>query len=106
LFEDRLAREARAEGTGVHRPVDLGREDDGVAGGELLDGAADDLLRGAGAVDVGGVPEGDAEIERLAEDRLRGVLVQRLGHHLAGVPKLMPPSAIRLTFSPEAPRFV
>jgi hypothetical protein len=68
----------------VHGPDDLRREDDVLAGGELLDGAADDLLRGSGAVDVGGVPEGDAEIERLSEDRLRCLLVERPRHHLAG----------------------
>jgi hypothetical protein len=84
LFEDRLARQARAAWPGVHRPEDLGREDDLLAGGELLDRAADDLLRGSAAVDVGGVPEGDAEIKRLAEDRLGRVLVERPRLHLTG----------------------
>jgi hypothetical protein len=35
------------------------------------------VLRAAEAVDVGGVPEGDAEFERLSEERGRGWVVER-----------------------------
>jgi hypothetical protein len=66
----------------VHWPEHLGREHNVLAPGVLLDRAADDLLRAACAVDVGGVPEADAELGRLPEDRFGGFIVQRLVHPL------------------------
>jgi hypothetical protein len=60
----------------VHLAVELGREHDVLAAGVAGDRASDELLGGAGAVDVGGVPEGDAEFDRLLEERAGGVLVE------------------------------
>ena len=59
-------------GTVVHLEIHLGGQDDVVAAAVLLQRPADDLLRAAGAVDVGGVPEGDAELDGLLEERLGG----------------------------------
>src|SRR4051812_49917263 len=44
---------------------------------EKRDRAADDFLGRPRLVDVGGVPEGDAELDRLPEERLRLVLDER-----------------------------
>jgi hypothetical protein len=87
---------------GVHGPEHLGRQDDLLARRELLDGAAEDLLRGAGAVDVGGVPRSSAWRKigcAVSSSTAQGITSR-------GVPKLMQPSTMRLTFSPDVPRFV
>ena len=47
---------------GVGDETELRRQDDVVAA--VLDGLADELLVGEGAVDLGGVDEGDAQVER------------------------------------------
>ena len=49
--------------------AELGGEDDAVA--LALEGAADQLLVGTAAVHVGGVEEGDAELERVVDGRDR-----------------------------------
>jgi hypothetical protein len=60
----------------VHPPVHLGGQDDVLAAGVRLDRAADELLGAAELVDVRGVPERDAQLDGLAEERLRRLLVQ------------------------------
>src|SRR4029450_6281643 len=60
-----------------HRKVHFGREHDVVPGGILLQRSPDDLFRAADAVDVGGVPEGDAELDSLLEERLGLLIAQR-----------------------------
>jgi hypothetical protein len=57
-------------------------------------------------VDVRGVPERDAELHGLPEDRLSGVGIQSPVAAGPAAPKLMQPSAMRLTFRPELPRRV
>ena len=47
LFEDGLAGQPGPSGAGLHQPVDLGRQDDLLAAGVLLQRPSDDLLRGA-----------------------------------------------------------
>src|SRR5579883_3595763 len=54
----------------------LGRDHDVVAPGHLHQRGADDLLRPAAVVDVGGVEEGDADIERTPEVGRRLDLVE------------------------------
>ena len=63
LVDDPAARGAAAVGVVAHRHPELRRQHDVVAAaaGECL---ADDLLRLAGGVDVGGVDEVDAGVER------------------------------------------
>ena len=52
-----------------------------------MDGAAHELLRGAALVDVGGVPEGDTQLDGLPEERRSGILVQGpLVHPSRGLP--------------------
>ena len=67
LAEDPAPRVARLVGVVAHRAVELRREDDVVAppAGERL---ADDLLRLAARVDVGGVDEVDPRVERAVDD--------------------------------------
>ena len=84
LFEDGLAGQAAAAGAVVHLPADLGGEHDVLAAGEPGDRPADELLRGAALVDVRGVPERDAQLDGLPEERRRGVLVQRPLVHAGG----------------------
>jgi len=57
----------------VHGAVELGRQDDAVAAAAQR--LADDRLRLALGVDVGGVDEVDAGVQRLVDDRGRGVVV-------------------------------
>ena len=63
---------------GVGDETELRREDDIVAA--VLDGLADELLVDEGAVDLRGVDQGDAEVERTVDgaDRL-GVIGSRAG---------------------------
>jgi hypothetical protein len=61
----------------VHPAVHLGCEDDVLTPGEPADRATHEFLGGAALVDVRGVPEGDAQLDRLLEERRRGSLVQR-----------------------------
>jgi hypothetical protein len=71
-----FAGQAGAAGAVVHLVVHLRGQHDVLAAGVGLDGSADELLRGAPAVAVGRVPEGDAKLDRLPEERLRRLLVQ------------------------------
>src|SRR5690606_1477417 len=63
------AREAAVVRAGTHRHRELRRDDHLVAGGELPDEAAGDLLGCAEGVDVRGVEGRDARLDRLAEER-------------------------------------
>jgi hypothetical protein len=84
LFEDGLAGQAAAARAVVHLPADLGGEHDVLAAGESGDRPPDELLRGASLVDVRGVPERDAQLDGLPEERGRGILVQRPLVHTSG----------------------
>ena len=70
---DPAARAAAAVGVLAHRHEELGRQDDVVAA--ALERLADDLLGLAGGVDVGGVDEVDAGVERGVDDADRVVVV-------------------------------
>ncbi len=80
--------------------MDLGREHDLVALDEILEGAADDLLRRAVGIDIGRVEEVDAEIEPLPDQRPARFLDQgpgmvaalrpALGHASDGMPRDFP----------------
>ena len=65
-----------AVGARAHAAVHLGGDDDLVARGHREQRPAGDLFAGAGRVDVGGVEEVDAGVERLPEERL-GALLDR-----------------------------
>jgi len=69
LGKDGAARQAGTVGAGPHARIDLGRQHDLLAPSEILDGAADDLLRRAVRIDIGGIEEGDAKFDRLAQQR-------------------------------------
>ena len=84
LVEDRLARQAGAVRAGAHAVEHLGGEHDVLAPGEILDGAADDLLRGAVRIDIGGIEEIDPELERLADQRAARLLVHASRHGCRG----------------------
>ena len=64
LGHDRLARQPGAVRARAHPAVDLGGDHDFVAPREVGQRTADDLLAGAVRVDVGGVEEVDAQVER------------------------------------------
>src|SRR6185369_2948631 len=76
LFEDCFAGQALPAWTRVHPPPHLRGEDDVLAAGVALDRAADEFLRRAGLIRVGGVPEGNAEFDGLPEEWLCGVVVE------------------------------
>lgn len=82
LFQDRLAGESPAAGPGVHREVHLRRQDDVLAPRVLAQCTPDDLLGAADAIDVGRVPEDDAEFDRLPEQWCGAVLVEGPRQHL------------------------
>jgi len=84
LLEDSPAGQTAAARPVVHAREQLGREHEVLATAELPDRASGDLLGGAVAVDVGGVPERDAQLQRLLEDRRRFVVSEDPGH-AAGV---------------------
>src|SRR5690606_35043471 len=77
LLHDGLAGQPRAARAIVHLEEDLGGQHHVLTPGVLADRPPDDLLRAAVPVDVGGVPEGDAEFHGLPEDRLGRLIVQR-----------------------------
>jgi len=62
-----------------HRHADLGGHDELVTGEEPGEQATGGHLRRATRVDVGGVEERDAALDRGAHDRLGGVLVEDPG---------------------------
>ena len=75
--EDRLARQPGAVRSRPHPAMDLGRDHDILAARELLQRAADDFLRGAVGIDVGGIEEIDPELERLLDQRPAVFLIER-----------------------------
>jgi hypothetical protein len=75
--EDRLARQSGAVRPRPHPAIDLGREHDVLAADEILQRAADDFLRRAVRIDIGGVEEIDAELERLLDQRATFFLIER-----------------------------
>jgi hypothetical protein len=83
--EDPAPRVARLVGIVAHRAVELRREHDVVAAAAGK-GLADDLLGLPPRVDVGGVDEVDARVERAVDDADRRVVVglaPRAEHHRA-----------------------
>ncbi|CAM5663911.1 hypothetical protein SVIOM74S_09899 [Streptomyces violarus] len=76
LAEDGLAGQSAAVGPGAHPAVHLRREHDLVTAGEVAQGPADDLLAGAVGVDVRRVEEVDPRLDRLPDQRARGLLVE------------------------------
>src|SRR5262249_4333136 len=80
LVQDRLARQAGAVRIVLaHLGADLGRDHQLLALAEILDRAAEDLLAGAERIDVRGVEEVDAELERLLDEGATVVLVEHPG---------------------------
>ena len=78
LGHDRLARQAaRRSGPSRIRPMHLGGDTTSSRLGEILQRAADDLLARAVGIDVGGVEEVDAELERALDERPALLLVER-----------------------------
>ena len=77
LAQDRLARQAGAVRSRPHPAIDLGCDHDVLAAHEILQRAADDFLRGAVRIDIGGIEKIDAEVERLLDQRPALLLVQR-----------------------------
>src|SRR5580692_1609952 len=67
--KDRLARQPRPVRTRPHPAIDLGRDHDILASRELLQRAAQNLLRGAVRIDVGGIKEIDPELDGLLDQR-------------------------------------
>jgi hypothetical protein len=76
LLQDGPAGQAGPARAVVHLAEHLGGQHDVLATRIAPDRAAHDLLRGAGLIDVGGVPEGDAEVDGLLEKRLGLVVGQ------------------------------
>jgi hypothetical protein len=76
LLHDRLARESGSAWAVMHLEEHLGGEDDLVSAGVLLQCSPDDLFRAADAVNIGGIPEGDAEFDGLLEERLRLIVAE------------------------------
>src|SRR3954452_3425808 len=77
LLQDRFPRQPLSARTVVHLAEHLGGQHDVLPPRVALDRPADDLLRGPRLIDVGGVPEGDAELDRLSEERLRLLVDER-----------------------------
>ena len=73
-------RAAGGETPGPHRRraevADLARENDVLAVRVPREGASDDHLGSSEAINVGRVPEGDAELDGLAEDRFGRVVAE------------------------------
>ena len=78
-LHDMLAREPAHCLTFAHRPVRLGGDDNFVEVRHRAQRSSGHLLAHAEGVHVGGVEEVDAAIERLTEERARGVLVEDPG---------------------------
>jgi hypothetical protein len=87
LGDDPASRDASAIGVLAHRAIDLrGQHDVVAAGGRGPNRLAEDLLGLAGRVDVSGVDEVDARVERAVDDADRvGVVgvAPRAEHHRA-----------------------
>ena len=79
LAHDRLARQAAAVRSRPHPPIDLGRDDNLVAAGEVLHGAAEDLLAAAEGIPIRRVKEIDAALESPLDERAAVFLADALG---------------------------
>src|SRR3984893_5723274 len=79
LAHDRHARQAAAVRPLPHPPVDLGRDDDLVAAGQILDRPAEDLLAAAEGMPVRRVEEIDAALESPLDERATLRLVDAPG---------------------------
>jgi hypothetical protein len=77
LGHDRFARQAAAVGSQPHRMAQLGGDHHGVAVGEVLERAAEDLLAGAVGVHVRGVEEVDPRLHRVPDERSRVLFALR-----------------------------
>lgn len=102
LLHDRLARQAAVSGAVADFDEHLGCQHDFVAMGE----AAQRLAAVAQSRRMSrrcGVPEGDALVERLLEEREGVTLPQRPRGVRSLGRQLMHPRAMRLTFRPELP---
>ena len=71
LLHDGLARKSLPTRSIVHAEMQLGRQDDLIALGERIQRRTNDFLRTSQLVDIGGVPEVNAEIQRLTEEGQR-----------------------------------
>ncbi len=69
LGEDRLPGQSPAVGPGTRLAVDLGGDDRRLAVGEVAQRPAQDLLTRSVGVDVGGVEEVDARVDRTLDQR-------------------------------------
>jgi hypothetical protein len=74
-----LARQAPGIGVGAHRQPDLGGDHHLVAPGHGVEVAPDDLFGGAEGIEVGGVEEVDAGLQRPGDERLGVGLVEHPG---------------------------
>src|SRR5207244_9286016 len=79
LDHDRLARQAGTVRSRPHPPVDLGRDDDLVAAGEILQRPAEDLLAAAKGIPVRRVEEIDAALERPLDEGTALLLAEAPG---------------------------
>src|SRR5436190_8804203 len=77
--QDVLAGEPLSVGAGGGRIEDLGRDHHLLAAHQVAQQPAGDDLAGPVGVHVGGVEEGEAELERATHDRLRCFLVEHPG---------------------------
>jgi hypothetical protein len=77
LGEDGLARQPAAVGTVVHAAVHLRGDDRLVPAGDLGKCPPHDLLAGPVGIDVGGVEEVDAELDRSMDERPARRVVER-----------------------------
>jgi hypothetical protein len=94
LGHDRSAGQAAAVGALMHLAVDLGGDHHLVAPGEVGQRVAEDLLAGAGRVDVGGVEEVDALLERAPDEPAALLGRQR--------PRVSSPGGLPEAHAPEA----
>jgi len=76
LFHDCLAGQPGPARSVMHLAEELGGENDVLAVRVPREGASDDLLGSSEAINVGRVPEGDAELDGLAEDRFGRIVAE------------------------------
>src|SRR5438067_13924284 len=79
LALDRLARQTGAIGSRPHPAINLGRDDDLVSPGEVLDRATEDFLTAAERIAVRRVEEIDAGFERMLDERAALLLAKTPG---------------------------
>ena len=83
-LHDMLARQAHAIGTGIHREEQFGGDHHIVAIAMRFDGPAQNFLAHARGIDIGRIEEINAQINGLAQQRLRGFVLQHPGPPFAG----------------------